>query len=137
MRSLADDYLERALVRIEILPIFISKNAHADAVRECQEAVELLLKGVLRKVGIDPPRWHDVSKAINEYAALFGPEFRSEMARVTKISMELRKEREISFYGEEDFLPSESYTREQAEAWIHEVKWLSEVIKREFARAAP
>jgi HEPN domain-containing protein len=116
MGSLADDYLKRALVRIEILPVFVAKGAHADAVRECQEAVEFLLKGVLRKVGIDPPRWHDVSKALGEYSSLFGPELQSEMARISKLSLELRKEREISFYGDEDFLPSESYTRKQAEA---------------------
>ena len=97
MATLADDDLRRALIRIEVLPVFLAKGGHAEVIRECQEAAELLLKGVLRRVGIDPPRWHDVSKPLNEYASLFGEEFRTELPRVTRISVELRKEREICF----------------------------------------
>jgi HEPN domain-containing protein len=35
-------------------------------VRQCQEAVELLLKASLRLVGAEPPKWHDVGTILKK-----------------------------------------------------------------------
>ena len=43
----------------------------SDVVREAQEIVELALKGLLRQVGIEPPRWHDVGELLRDIARAF------------------------------------------------------------------
>jgi HEPN domain-containing protein len=70
-KKLARDYFQRALGREEVVVLLISKNMHADAVRESQELVELALKGMLRLVGIDPPKIHDVGAMLQQYQSLF------------------------------------------------------------------
>lgn len=62
--SLAQSYLLKALVRLEVLELFLSRGAFSDVVREAQEAVELLLKAILRQVGVEPPKWHDVGELL-------------------------------------------------------------------------
>ncbi len=39
-------------------------GGYSDVVREAQELVELALKGMLRAVGIDPPKVHEVGGAL-------------------------------------------------------------------------
>ena len=81
MNRLSDDYYKRAVFRVEILRVIFERGGYSDTVREAQEAVELFLKGLLRKVGVDPPRWHDVSKALVEYENLFSLETRANLPR--------------------------------------------------------
>lgn len=50
------------------LEVLVKRKAWSDVVRESQEVVELALKGMLRAVGIDPPKWHDVGDLLVEYA---------------------------------------------------------------------
>lgn len=58
--SLAQSYLKKAADRLDILDLLLKKGAYSDVVREAQELVELALKGMLRAVGIEPPKLHDV-----------------------------------------------------------------------------
>ena len=53
--SLAESYLLKARVRLDVLEVFLDKEAYSDVVREAQEIVELALKGMLRQVGMEPP----------------------------------------------------------------------------------
>ena len=69
--SLAQSYLSKALKRLKILTVLLDEAAFSDVVRESQEIVELALKGMLRQVGIEPPKWHDVGQALKEYRARF------------------------------------------------------------------
>lgn len=66
--TLAQSYLTKARKRIKILPVLLEESAYSDVIREAQEIVELALKGVLREVGIEPPKWHDVGGLLLEYA---------------------------------------------------------------------
>ena len=50
--SLAESYLIKARVRLEVLAVYLDKEAYSDVVREAQEIVELALKGMLRQVGM-------------------------------------------------------------------------------------
>jgi hypothetical protein len=83
-------------------------------VREAQEIVELALKGMLRRVGIDPPKWHDVGFIFLEYAELFPAAVVPFLPELNRISKWLRRERELAFFGDIDFIPSEEYTRDHA-----------------------
>jgi HEPN domain-containing protein len=58
--ELAAAYFEKARKRLRVLEVLMEQDAWSDVVREAQELVELALKGMLRAVGIDPPKWHDV-----------------------------------------------------------------------------
>jgi HEPN domain-containing protein len=53
--KLALDYLKRARARLKAVALLFNEEAFADVVRESQEAVELLLKAVLRSFGIAVP----------------------------------------------------------------------------------
>jgi HEPN domain-containing protein len=132
-RTLAASYFRKVRVRLLALDTLFAAEGYSDVVRESQEAHELLCKALLRLVAIDPPKWHDVGSLIEENAGRFPPKIRTQVARISSASKALRKERELSFYGEEDFLPDESYTSEEAGKWISEVKWLFDLIESEYS----
>ncbi len=63
-KTLAQSYLLKATKRLRVLSVLLEEDAYSDVVREAQELVELALKGVLRQIGIEPPKQHDVGKLI-------------------------------------------------------------------------
>ena len=54
--SLAQSDLVKSRHRLKILAVLMDDGAFSDVVREAQEVVELALKGMLRQVGIEPPK---------------------------------------------------------------------------------
>ena len=58
------DYLEQAKARRIALDALVGAGAYAAVVRESQDAVELIPKGAMRFVGIDPPRRHDIHDVV-------------------------------------------------------------------------
>ena len=120
--SLAKSYLIKAQKRLKVLPALLAEDAYSDVIREAQEIVELALKGMLRQVGIEPPRWHDVGPLLQEYRLRFPPEVATEVDRLATISGWLRKEREFSFYGDIDFIPTDRYSRQDAERALQDAR---------------
>lgn len=112
--ELAKAYLQKARKRVRVLEVLLEQDAFSDVVREAQELVELALKGMLRSVGVDPPKWHDVGPVLLEQAALFPDWLQTDLDEIAKVSKWLRKEREFSFYGDIDFIPTEEYSLEDA-----------------------
>lgn len=112
--DLSKSYLIKAEKRLKILDVLLEEEAYSDVVREAQEIVELSLKGMLRFVGIEPPKYHDVSPIIVEHREKFGHISLRDIRKITRISKKLRKERELSFYGDIDFIPTEEYTVKDA-----------------------
>ena len=114
-RTLAVDYVRRAESRLRSLDVLYEDGSWADVVRESQEVVELALKGLLRAAGIDPPRVHDVSDVLtaerDRLPAALGNE---DVARLAAVSRDLRRDRELAFYGTEDLTPSEFYREPDA-----------------------
>jgi hypothetical protein len=70
-QSLARSYLAKARVRLKALAVLRDEGGYSDVVREAQELVELALKGMLRAVGIEPPKFHDVGGLLVEHRAKF------------------------------------------------------------------
>lgn len=122
--SLAEAYLRKATARIDILELLCGKEAWSDVVREAQEIVELALKGMLRYVGVEPPKWHDVGGILIEHGDRFPGETRESLLRMADISKRLRKERELSFYGDIDFIPTEEYSEELARLFSSEATFV-------------
>ncbi len=128
--DLAKSYLIKAQKRLKILSVLLEEEAYSDVVREAQEIVELSLKGLLRYAGIEPPKYHDVSPILIEHQEKFKMLSLEELEKVAKISKKLRKERELAFYGDIDFIPTEEYTIEDANEAIQGANFVVGIAKR-------
>ena len=112
--TLAQSLLKKATDRLDILDLLLKKGAYSDVVREAQEIVELALKGMLRAVGIEPPKFHDVGGLLIEHKGKYDEEISKNLERAATISKRLKKERELAFYGDIDFIPTEEYNIDDA-----------------------
>lgn len=92
----------------------MAERGYSDVVRESQEVVELLLKAVLRQIGVEPPKTHDVGRLLKEHRHELPETARASLDEVAKVSRLLRKDRELSFYGAEDWIPTEEYHEDDA-----------------------
>ena len=109
-RALAADYVRRAGSRLRALDVLYEDESWADVVRESQEVVELALKGLLRAAGIDPPRVHDVADVLEAERVRLPAALRDDdVSRLAAASRDLRRDRELAFYGAEDLTPSDFY----------------------------
>lgn len=108
-RELAADYVRRAQARLRAIDVLFEAASWADVVRESQEVVELALKGLLRSCAVEAPRIHDVSDVLLAERARLPAELDGELERLAAISRDLRRDRELSFYGAEDLTPSSFY----------------------------
>jgi hypothetical protein len=113
-RSLAADYVRRAGARVRALDVLFDAESWADVVRESQEVVELALKGLLRASGVEPPRIHDVSDVLLAERERLPEALRAAVPQLALASRELRRDRELAFYGAEDLTPSSFYSRADA-----------------------
>ena len=113
--ELALDYIRRAGARLRALDVLFEEESWADVVRESQEIVELSLKSLLRACGVDPPRIHDVSEVLLSERARLPAAIGPELEALAEASRQLRRDRELAFYGAEDLTPSGFYTRRDAE----------------------
>ncbi|MGH7894776.1 MAG: HEPN domain-containing protein [Candidatus Binatia bacterium] len=101
--------MQRAQARLRAVDVLFESKSWADVVRESQEVVELALKGLLRSCGIDAPRIHDVSEVLLAEVDRLPSAVRNQSARLAAISRDLRRDRELAFYGAEDLTPSSFY----------------------------
>ena len=115
-RDLATDYVRRAEIRLRAIEVLFAAASWADVVRESQEVVELALKGLLRSYAVEAPRIHDVSDVLLAERARLPKKLQAEAERLAAISRDLRRDRELAFYGAEDLTPSSFYSREDADA---------------------
>jgi len=113
-RSLAADYVRRATARVRALDVLFEAESWADVVRESQEVVELALKGLLRAWGVEPPRIHDVSDVLLAERERLPEALWAEVPQLAQASRELRRDRELAFYGAEDLTPSSFYSQADA-----------------------
>lgn len=113
--DLARDYVHRAEVRLRALDVLFEAESWADVVRESQEVVELALKGLLRACGVAPPRVHDVSEVLESERRRLPEALGPEIETLVETSRQLRRDRELAFYGAEDLTPSGFYERADAE----------------------
>ena len=128
-KRLVDDYIFRAEKRIKMLEFLKKEESYADVVREAQEVVELLLKGLILFFGLDVPKIHDVSKFIEQNIEIFPEIVKENIEKLKIISKTLRKERELAFYGLIDWIPSEEYTLKDAEKAINWAKEVFQIVK--------
>lgn len=132
--ALAVDYLKRSRLRVRAVEALIGACDFADAVREAQESVELAVKAVLKLKGLSYPRAHDVARLLRD-PAVAGPLLTpDELGRIERASKTLRRDRELSFYGDEDVVPLEYYERSDADAALESLWEVLDLVSRAFER---
>jgi HEPN domain-containing protein len=129
-RSLALAYLEKAQKRLRVLEVLLEEQAYSDVVREAQEVVELALKAMLRLVGVEPPKQHDVGGLLVDHSSRFVEDVRQALPVLAATSKWLRKEREFAFYGDVDFIPTEEYSLADAQRADREARHVVHVALR-------
>jgi HEPN domain-containing protein len=120
--DLSRDYLFRAKGRLKALDTLLKEKLWADVVRESQEVVELALKSLLRYHLIEIPRVHDVSGVLEANTEKFPTALRASLPELMDISQDLRRDRELAFYGSEDVTPHEFYKEKHAKKAIEQAK---------------
>lgn len=131
-KTLGADYITRAGHRLAAVEILMQRQSFADVVRESQELIELCLKGVLRMSNIEVPRLHDVSDILKESSAKLPKSIRTHIEQIAKISRNLRRDRELAFYGTEDLTPSEFYQEGDAAQALEDARWIYSICKEAF-----
>lgn len=118
--------------RLEALRLFLDRGRYDDVIREAHEAIELLVKGTLRFIGVDPPRRHNPAPVLLRHLDRLPPEWRDASDDIRRISEHLFGERGHAFYGDEDDLvpPSELFDRPEAEEAIAAVARLLALYRR-------
>lgn len=132
-QEMATGLLQEASFRLEALRRSQEKGQWSYTVRLAQECVELALKATLRFCGIEPPKWHDVGTILTENQDRLPLNLRERLVEIKDISAKLRKEREVSMYGDEvlGLPPSRLYSESeatQAAQWAEFIYDLAEQI---------
>lgn len=128
-KGLATDYIERAGHRLAALEVLMQRQSYADVVREAQEAVELSLKGLLRMANVEVPRLHDVSDILLNSVDSLPASVRPHVSQLVRVSRNLRRDRELAFYGSEDLTPSEFYKEADAKQALDDAKWVHSICR--------
>lgn len=136
-KNLAESYLKKALDRLDILDVLFKKKAFSDVIRESQEIVELSLKGMLRFIGVEPPKIHDVGGLLLEHKEKYLKDIAIHLEELAHISKRLRKERELAFYGDIDFIPTEEYTQDDAKKAIRDARLVVRTAKKSIQSKNP
>lgn len=129
-RELVEDYLKRARIRLRFLEEFLKEKDYADVIRVSQEIVELAQKAILLRIGINPPKWHEVIDIILENREKLPQDIFLRLVELRRDSKWLRSQREIAFYGDVDFIPTKEYTPNDAQRAISVAKEFVEILER-------
>ena len=134
---LGSSYIERARGRLQFLRQMQQAGLHADVVRESQEIVELALKGLLRVMGLDPPKEHDVSKFMAKERRHLPKVVVDHLSEIRRMSKRLRRERELAFHGDTDFIPSYEYDVEDSNEAIQFAEAIVDWVERGLQELKP
>jgi HEPN domain-containing protein len=113
-KNLPRAYLKKSESRLRALKVLMDDANFSDVVREAQEIVELCSKGILRCALIDPPHRHDVAEELLQSLSQIGAKHKKAIDELAIANHWLRREREMAFYGADDFDPTEGYSKADA-----------------------
>lgn len=117
---MAQAYLERAGRCLQEAREAMRARDYPGAVRRSQESVEFSLKAMLRLVGVEYPREHDVSRVLLEVESRFPKWFSRDIPKMAEFSRDLAMKRGPSAYGDEKagVPPRELFKRDDGEAAV-------------------
>jgi HEPN domain-containing protein len=129
-KNLPASYLKKCQSRLRALQVLFDDENFSDVVREAQEIVELCSKGILRVGLIDPPHRHDVAAELKEVKSGFSRAIAKQITELETANHWLRREREIAFYGADDFDPTEGYSVDDASRAFRYAELAVAVLKK-------
>jgi len=110
------------------------KYQHDLAVRRAQEAFELLLKTTFLFMGQEPPKEHDLTKALYDASALL-QEFGVSTQRIAQVVLRgrtLALWRDLAFYGDERLRVVGIFGESEAKLallWAEEIHTICSIVK--------
>lgn len=130
--EMAGSYLATSAYTLRQARVSVADGVWNIAVRRAQESVELSLKAALRLAGVDVPKVHDVGTVMRENAPRFPQWWNDRMDSLARISRQLRHDREISIYGDEEtgLPPERIFTREDAEEAVKDAETVLGMCQR-------
>ena len=135
-KEMAKDYLERSLRCLEEAEISFSKKDYAGTVRRSQESLELAIKSLLRSLGVEYPREHDISEALIAERNRLPEELAREVDSLSPLVRELASLRGPAMYGyEREGIPAsrafkEEYARNVLATVRKHVKSIEAVLRK-------
>jgi HEPN domain-containing protein len=132
LRTLAEDYLRRAEVRVESAKNALTTRDYPDVIRFSQEGVELSLKAALRAFGVEYAKEHDVSEVLRSVSKRFPLWFRQELDYFANVSADLASKRAVAMYGLEleGKGPSQIFGEDDASRAFEDAKKVLRAVKR-------
>lgn len=109
VQALIEDYLQRALLRRQILQFFLQRQSYADVVRDSRAIVDLTMMAVMFGSNVSIPRDAITQERLpaDDVKNIFG------------ISSLLEKERMLASASPGSIMPSKYFTEEDARMAIH------------------
>jgi HEPN domain-containing protein len=134
-KELSRSYSKQARARYRTAKLAYDQRNYPYCIRQAQESVELTLKGALKLVGVQYPKFLDVSEALLSNVHLFPEWFRKRVDEMAKVSKELARKRAAAMYGEEaKGLPPETvFDRRDANKAVNDAKRVLDACKKLFA----
>ncbi|MGQ9514731.1 MAG: HEPN domain-containing protein [Thermoproteota archaeon] len=130
-RSMALEYLERSKRYIAEAGRAVGEADYPTTVRRCQESVEMAVKAILRLLGIEYPRKHDVSDVLQDLKNMgeIPKFFKDEIPFISSTISRLTSVRGLAMYGDESSLtpPARLFSSEDAEKALNDAKRVLEL----------
>jgi len=133
---MARDYIENSKIILEEALEAFRKGVYNRVIRLSQESVELALKGMLRLIGIEYPKVHDVSDVLNENRDRFPSKYRSEIDYLIEASTWLTEKRGVAMYGDErkGIPPSKLFTYDDAKKALEYANKVYQIVELLFKK---
>ena len=114
--EMVKDYLFRAKWCLKEAEMALSEENNPMCVRRSQEALELVIKALLRSMAIEYPREHDVGDSLAYIEEKLPDYLKSEISSLKSLLTELARVRGPAFYGyEREGIPaSEAFSNDYA-----------------------
>jgi HEPN domain-containing protein len=130
--GMSNNYFEQGSHRVPLVRLAYENKDWPIVVREAQEAVELMLKGVLRAIFVETLDTHNVAEALQSNRSRFPPWFARHIDRLSVISAEMAADRGPSFYGDEqrDIPPQQLFFEPEAAAALAQLEFVQEQCGR-------
>jgi HEPN domain-containing protein len=130
--GMSNNYFEQGSHRVPLVRLAYENKDWPIVVREAQEAVELMLKGVLRAIFVEALDTHDVDEALQSNRDRFPSWFARHVDRLAVISAEMAADRGLSFYGDEQrhIPPQQLFFEPEAAAALARLEFVQEQCGR-------
>ena len=131
-KELSQSYFRQGRARYRTAKLAYNQRNYPYCIRQAQESVELTLKGALKLVGVEYPKFRDVSEALLANVHLFPEWFRKRVDEMAKVSKELARKRAPAMYGEEarGLPPEKVFDRDDAKKAINDAKKVLDACKK-------